>query len=103
MSNYTVDDIQMALDDIANGATVAEAARTHGIPRTTLSSKHNKVYAINTKKGPESVLSHDEEMQLETWILHIGDMGFPPNKIQLLDSVQNIVKTLGKVTPFTAR
>lgn len=91
----------MALGEIASGSSVAEAARKYKIPRTTLSSKHHNIYPVDTRKGPQSVLTYEEEMQLEKWILHIGDMGFPPNKRQLLDSVQRLIKTLNKETPFT--
>lgn len=65
-----------------------------------MSSKRNNVYPVDSKRGPPSVLSAEEENQLETWILHIGDMGFPPKKRQLLDSVQRIVKAMKKETPF---
>lgn len=101
MAKYTLDNIRKALDEVTNGSSIAEAARKHNIPRTTLSSKHNNVYPVDTKKGPASVLSELEEKQLEIWILYIGDMGFPPTKSLLLDSVQQIVKAQNKETPFT--
>ena len=90
----------MALYDIKNGASISATAKKHEIPRTTLSGKNSGRYPVAIKKGPLTVLTLEEEEQLEKWLLHIADAEFPATKDQLLDSVQFLVKTLNRETPF---
>lgn len=103
MSRFQYDEEQMkkALDDVKNGMSLNLAAKIHGVPRMTLSDKHKGKSPSVRKMGPSAVLTRDEESHLVKWILHLSDMGFPVNKEHLLDSVQMLLKEMGRPTPFT--
>lgn len=55
---------------------------------------------IARKMGPNTILSKEEENWLVTWIIHIGNRGFPVTKDQLLDSVKMLIKKLKRESPF---
>lgn len=101
MPKYTVEDIRKALDEVSRGSPIATATAKYGIPRTTLSGKHHHVYPLETRKGPTTVLTEEEENHLEKWIFHLIDAVFAITLDQLLDSVQHLVKELKRETPFT--
>ncbi|KAK9710196.1 Tc5 transposase DNA-binding domain [Popillia japonica] len=47
------------------------------------------------------ILSSEEEMFLERWILHLASARFPIKKEQLIDTIQILCKQLGKQTKFS--
>lgn len=100
MSKYTEEDVRKALSEINDGASVSAMAKKYRIPRSTLSGKKVGKYPVAVRKGPPTVLSQDEEQNIEKWLLHIADAGFPATKCQLLDSVQHLIKELKRKTPF---
>ena len=100
-AKYDNENVIAALNDIHNGISISQAARTHGVPRTTLSSKKHGIYPIERKMGPETILTKSEENQLTQWMLHLKDNGFPVTKSQLLDSVHRIITLSKRKTPFT--
>lgn len=51
--------------------------------------------------GSETVLSHQEEMLLEIYIVANATIGFPLNKRTLVETVQNIVTEDKRPNPFT--
>lgn len=100
MPKYTEEDVRLAMAEIENGASIMSTAKKYKIPRTTLNGKISGQYPVSIRKGPETVLTSEEECHLENWLLHIADAGFPATKTQLLDSVQHLVQTLNRKTPF---
>ncbi|KAG5889095.1 hypothetical protein JTB14_002123 [Gonioctena quinquepunctata] len=98
---YSEEQMQKALAAVANGMEVFTASKTFCVPKTTLLYKSTGVYPIERKIGPESVLSTEEELLLVRWILHVGNVGLPVTKTQLLDSVEMLVKKLKRTNKFT--
>lgn len=98
---YTDLDVQRALEDIQNGASISESARKFGIPRSTLSEKRSGRLPIEYRMGPPTVLTTEEESLLAKWIFHVGQAGFPVSKDQLLDSVQMLLNESKRETIFT--
>ncbi|KAG5887950.1 hypothetical protein JTB14_037343 [Gonioctena quinquepunctata] len=82
---------------VADGMKVFTASKTFCVPKTTLLYKSTGVYPIERKIGPETVLS----TEAVRWILHVGNVGFPVTKTQLLDSVEMLVKKLKRTNRFT--
>ncbi|KAG5895399.1 hypothetical protein JTB14_018753 [Gonioctena quinquepunctata] len=80
---------------------VFTSSKTFCVPKTTLLYKSTGVYPIERKIGPETVLSTEEKTLLVRWILHVGNVGFPVTKTQLLDSVEMLVKKLKRTNEFT--
>ncbi|XP_037034396.1 tigger transposable element-derived protein 6-like [Bradysia coprophila] len=99
--SYTDQDVNRALEEILNGASISESARKFGIPRSTLSEKRSGHLPTEHKMGPPTILSPDEESLLEKWIFHVGTAGFPVTKDQLLYSVQKLLNHSKIKTIFT--
>lgn len=97
---YSEDDMQKAILAVENGMSINGAAKSFKVPRMTLSDKVKGKTPIGRKMGPPSILSNEQEMLLERWILHLASLRFPIRKEQLLDSVQLLMKQLGKRDAF---
>lgn len=89
-----------AIEAMAGGMKCRKAARTYGVPRTTLLYKYKGKHPIIRKMGPQTVLSPSEEKLLSQWIIHMQDHGFPITKRQLLDSVQRLINETNRQTVF---
>lgn len=98
--NYTEDQMKNALEAVANGMPISTASKLYNVPRITLMYKHKGKSPIERKMGPETILTKEEERQLVRWIFHVGDSGFPVTKVQLLDSVQVLLKNLKRTNCF---
>lgn len=98
---YSVENMLKAIEAVNNGSSIKRAAKSFNVPRTTLSDKVRGKTPIDRKMGPQSILSPAEENILEDWILHLASRRFPVTRDQLLDSVQALIKKLGKPNPFT--
>ncbi len=98
---YSDSDVHRALEEIQNGASISESARKFRIPRSTLSEKHSGKLPTEYRMGPPTILSPEEEALLVKWIFHVGDVGFPISKDQLLDSVQLLLNKSKRKTIFT--
>lgn len=97
---YSEEDMRGALLAVENGMSINSAAKCFKVPRMTLSDKVKEKTPIVRKMGPPSILSNQEELLLERWILHLASLRFPIRKEQLLDSVQLLSKQLGKQDKF---
>ncbi|KAJ8947825.1 hypothetical protein NQ318_009969 [Aromia moschata] len=97
---YTSVDMEHAIQAVKNGTSVASASKQFGIPRITLLYKVKGKYEVNCRIGPSTVLTTTEEEHLVKWLLTISDHGFPATRLQLLDSVQIIMKKLKRPNTF---
>lgn len=85
-----------------NGMSLREATKIYNVPRSTLYCKAKNIYPVECSKGPPTILTEEEELQITEWIIYCCDRCFPVSKNQsLLDSVHSLVIELGKKTPFT--
>lgn len=98
---YSEEQMKKALQAVADGMKVTTASKLYGVPRTTLLYKNIGVYPKERKIGPDTVLSKEEENLLVKWMLHVASLGFPVTKIQLLDSVEILIKKLHRPNAFT--
>lgn len=99
--NYSIESMQKALDTIGCGKTIRDAAKEFGIPKSTLHLKLKKKLPLVWKKGPKTVLTTEEEDELQNWIIHCAEAGFPINKTQLLDHVQKYLSAIKRQNKFT--
>lgn len=91
--NYSNELMQNAVTAVKSGMSCSEASRKYKVPRITLLYKVQGKFK-DKKCGRESYLNHEEEKLLVDWIVTMGKAGFPVTKIELLDSVQRLVKDL---------
>lgn len=94
---YSIEDMEQAVNAVKNGMPTAQASRVFKVPRTTIIGK----VPIQRKVGPDTTLTSDEEQLLVKWIFHIASCGFPATKLQLIDSVQLLLKQLNRPNNFT--
>lgn len=98
---YTNEDVEKAIDAVRrNGMSVNAAAKSFGIPQSTLQDKISGKYAVQAKVGRPSVLMPEEENILVHWVINLAKLGFPVSKDQLISSVSKLVKELNRETPF---
>ncbi|KAI5636428.1 DDE superfamily endonuclease domain-containing protein [Phthorimaea operculella] len=90
-----------AIEAVEKGASAYSAAKIFNVPRTTLLDKISGRSAVDAKKGPDPVLTAQEETHLKNWLIFMADSGFPVTKNQLLDSVSILVQKLQRKNPFT--
>lgn len=96
--NYTQDQLELAIKLIKrNKISLSKASRTYNIPKGTLHNKvHNKV-PIAARKGPKPILSKEEELKIEKWIIHKASLGYPLHP----DDVKRTVKMFINSIPIT--
>lgn len=100
MFNYSEDQMKDAIADVRRGVPIATAAKRFGVPRITLMYKVKGKTPVERKMGPVLILTNSEEDLLVEWIITVARAGFPITKIELLDSVQHLIKELNRKNPF---
>lgn len=100
--NYRPEDLERALKEIReDGTCIRETCRKYGIPRTTVQDRlAGRRQDVLQPRGPEPYLGFEGEKKVVNWLIKIAKCGFPIKKQELLDTVQKILKDLGKETPF---
>lgn len=68
--------------------SIKKAAKHYGIPRTTLRSRLAKKNQTVFRSGPATVLTPEEELELEEWVFDMQKRGFPVTKQMLLGNVK---------------
>ncbi|KAJ4429219.1 hypothetical protein ANN_26222 [Periplaneta americana] len=99
MLNYSTEQMEKALNDVGMGMPVATAAKIHKVPRITLLYKYKGKSPKSIRMGSELILNEEEGL-LSKWILSVAKAGFPITKVELLDSVQHLIKELYRPNPF---
>lgn len=99
---YDSSRMNSALADVnINGMSVRKAARTWNVPRTTLNDIKRCRYSSESRPGPKTVLSHDEENHLVEWLLELARRAVLISKDNLLNSIQGILRDDPRSNPFT--
>lgn len=57
-------------------------------------------HSDGSKKGPASVLTIEEELEIVSWIMYRAAIGVPASVNELKDSVEDYVKKLDRSNPF---
>ncbi|KAH9292038.1 hypothetical protein KI387_042776 [Taxus chinensis] len=98
-SDWNKSDMNNAMKDVEDyGYSTRAAAKKWGIPATTLTSW---LMGITTtkRKGPPTILTDEEEMEIVSWCHEMADMGHGLEIIQLKTCVAQICET--RSNPFT--
>lgn len=79
---------------------INQAARHFGVPRSTIRSRTKMNVQNVVRSGPQSVLTPEEESQIEKWIFDMQRRGFPVTPDMLIGTVQEILNALPRQNPF---
>lgn len=76
--------------------SLSQASSIYNIPKGTL---HNKVHGktpLVCKKGPSTILSHEDESHIATWIINMAKVGYPVSHHDLKDTVAQFFEERGQ-------
>ena len=96
---YSPDNLKHAVEALKSGLSLRKAANAFGVPVVTLHRKKDNL-DVNSKPGPSTVFTQEEEAKIVNWIIYRGERGYPVTKTELLDCVQKYVNHSKKATPF---
>lgn len=98
---YSESDLCQAIADVQNNVcSIRQAGRNYNVPHSTIINKLKNRSPAKRKMGPSSILTEEEEQLLIRWITACAKKGFPLSKRLLCETVQDIVKTDNRSTPF---
>lgn len=99
--SYDQSTLEKAVQEIRLGAKLCEVHLKYDIPKGTLSNKVNNKTPIDARKGPQTVLTAEEEKRVADWIIAKAKLGFPMHPDEVKDSVQRVIIEKKRMTPFT--
>ncbi|CAK1583497.1 unnamed protein product [Parnassius mnemosyne] len=100
---YNQEDVYKAIEEIQVTAKIRETCRKYNIPHSTIINKLKMRHPLQRKMGPPTILTPQEEKLLCKWINASAKKGIPLKKEQLLDAVQNIIKSDNRPNPFKGK
>lgn len=90
---YDKSDMDKAILAVRAGSTTLNnAAILYSVPKSTLHSKVNEIVPENCTMGRQSILTAEEELRLEKWIIGKAELGFPMHPDEIKNAVQNVLQ-----------
>ncbi|XP_038064690.1 uncharacterized protein LOC119735070 [Patiria miniata] len=98
---YIQENLEKAVEKIKLGEiSVGKASLAYGIPKTTLLDKMHGRTPLQTRQGPNPILTDEEELGLVTWIAQKPKMSYGRMKQELALMVKKILDENGRPNPF---
>lgn len=97
---YKEEDVVKALQSIQNGMSQREASKLYSIPRATLQFRSCEKFKNKISLGPKPILTSEEEVLLEKWILTSHTKGFPLRMEDIQVSVKYFLDAVPRNNPF---
>lgn len=98
---YDESAVQSCLREIsARLLSINAASKKYGIPRSTIRFRMSDKWCKTTKRGPQTVLSKEEETEIVSWLIAMQKRGFPVERRTLLFKIKEILAAFPRVTPF---
>lgn len=97
---YSTETVVQALKEIEEGSSLRKAAKTHGIPLTSIHRFIKNPEKICVKTGPPTTLSAADEQEIINWVNGEVESGNVITRTQLLDYIQQYVLNLNRVGFF---
>lgn len=93
---YSHEQLEQALEAYRKGEIAFSISKRFGVPRSTLIYKASGKTPINKERrlGPAPRIGFNAEGMLKNWVMALAVRGFPIRKIDLLTSVQQILKDM---------
>ena len=99
-STYTEEDVQRALDAVANGMSRLKASQEHGVPRSTIRNRINGHISRIEAHEPQQRLSLVQEQRLTDWILTQEALGLSPTHAQIRQFAGRVLDARGDAKPL---
>lgn len=80
--------------------TLYAACKAYGIPQSTVRYRLSGKWTTKVRKGPQTVLTVEEERKLVQYLATMQNKGFPVTKQLLLHKVKNFFETNLRPNPF---
>ena len=96
---YTHEQLTSAFNAVKEkGLSVTNAAKTYGIPRSTLYDKiHNRTSIEVQRKGPAPLISNEDEKKLADYLLQMSNLGYTFSLAELIDLASELAHRKGKL------
>jgi transposase-like protein len=95
VSKYTEEDLLQAIQAVHDGVSQKEAARRHGIPRSTLLGRLRGAGTRQEAHSMQMSLSPDQERSLSEWCRIQDALGLPPTQNQVRLTAQRMLEVSG--------
>ena len=94
---WTNEAMVAALEAVKQGETILRAARTHGVPRTTLQDRVHEKVTHGAKPGPKPYLAPAEEKELSLFIVDVAKAGYGKTRQQIKAIAENVANEKGTI------
>ena len=98
---WTKESMIAAVKCVEDGMGVREASRLYNLPYETLRRRTTHVVSLECTPGPSTVLTHDEEEQLVSYLIKMSDMGFGLSRDDVMITAFRIAESSGRKHPFS--
>jgi len=102
-SIYTEEDVQRALNAVANGMSQKKAGLEFGVPRSTLQHRINGTLSRQEAHKPQQRLSIVQEDRLTQWVLTQESLGLGPTHAQIRAFAGRVLQARGDANPLGKR
>ncbi|XP_039447320.1 uncharacterized protein LOC120426592 [Culex pipiens pallens] len=100
-TTYSEAEVSAAVDKVRRKLLgVNEAARRFGVPKSTIRSRTKMNPRNVVRSGPQSILTSEEEDEIQKWIFDMQCRGFPVTQEMLMGTVQQILIAQPRKNPF---
>ena len=82
--------MEAALRAVNQGQSVTQAARNHGVPKTTLFDRVSSRMSHGVKPGPKPYLSPKEEKELGAFLKDCSKIGYGKTRRDVLSIAQSV-------------
>lgn len=100
--NYSKEDLANAVRDVENkNLTYRAAAERYNVPISVISQRlHGRMTAIEANRGRKQTFNQETEKKIVDCLVARANAGYPCDKDELLNLIQQYVKDLNLITPF---
>ena len=84
-----------AMQAVQDGSSIASAARSHSVPRTTLQDRMLGKVVHGTKPGAKPYLNKEEEKELSEFIIESASVGYGKTRAQIMSLAENAARDKG--------
>ena len=80
---------------VEDGSPVNQAARDHGVPKTTLRDRLSGRITHGSKPGPKPYLTSSEELELSSFIKESAKVGYGRTRKNVMIIAERVAKDKG--------